>query len=107
MFDDGTLTDISTWVSEGGRLIVIAGALNSFADKKGFGLKIYATDADKNDAEKKEKELKEKEVLARYEDAERTQLPDAISGAIYKVTLDKSHPLALGFSGLGFKFDPF
>ena len=96
MFDEGTLSDISTWVSGGGRLIVIAGALNSFADKKGFGLKTYASDEDKKDAEKKEKELKEKEVLARYEDAERTQLPDAISGAIYKVTLDKSHPLAFG-----------
>ena len=96
MFDDGTLTDISSWVSEGGRLIVIAGALNSFADKKGFGLKIYASDADKTDAEKKEKELKEKDALAHYEDADRKQLADAISGAIYKVTLDKSHPLAFG-----------
>jgi hypothetical protein len=96
MFDDGTLGDISSWVSGGGRLILIADALGSFADKKGFALKIYASDADKTEAEKKEKELKEKAALAHYEDADRKQLADAISGAIYKVTLDKSHPLAFG-----------
>jgi hypothetical protein len=90
MFDEGTLSDISTWVSGGGRLIVIAGALNSFADKKGFALKTYASDEEKKAAEKKENEL------SHYEDAERKQLADAISGAIYKVTLDKSHPLAFG-----------
>ncbi len=96
MFDEGTLTDLSSWVSDGGRLIVIANALGSFADKKGFALKTYANDAAKTEAEKKEKELKEKDLLARYEDAERKQLADAISGAIYKVTVDKSHPLAFG-----------
>ena len=96
MFDEGTLTDISTWVSGGGRLIVIANALGSFADKKGFALKTYASDEEKKDAEKKEKELKEKDALGRYEDAERKQLSDAISGAIYKVSVDKSHPLAFG-----------
>ncbi len=96
MFDEGTLNDISSWVSGGGKLIVIANALGSFADKKGFALKTYANDAAKTEAEKKEKELKEKDALARYEDAERKQLADAISGAIYKVAVDKSHPLAFG-----------
>ena len=34
--------------------------------------------------------------VTRYEDAERKQLSETISGAIYKVSLDKSHPLAFG-----------
>jgi Zinc carboxypeptidase len=96
LFDEAVLDQISAWVSGGGRLIVIANGLSSFAEKKGFGLKPYTTDAEKTEAEKKEKELKEKDVLARYEDAERRQLSNAISGAIYKVTLDRSHPLAFG-----------
>lgn len=96
MFDEGTLDRLSSWVSGGGRLIVIANALTSFAEKKGFALKAFASDAEKTDAEKKEKEEREKNILARYEDAERKQLSDGISGAIYKVTLDKSHPLAFG-----------
>ncbi|MBN8576217.1 MAG: zinc carboxypeptidase [Cytophagales bacterium] len=99
MFDEGTLDQLSTWVSGGGRLIVIANALTSFAEKKGFALKAFATEAEKTEAEKKEKEAREKDVLGRYEDAERKQLSDAISGAIYKVTVDKSHPLAFGLGG--------
>jgi hypothetical protein len=96
LFDDGTLEMISAWVSGGGRLVLIGNALNSFVDKAGFHLKNYTTEAEKADAEKKDKELKEKAALARYEDAERKQLSDYISGAIYKVNLDKSHPLAYG-----------
>jgi hypothetical protein len=76
---------ITTWVSGGGRLIVIANALNSFSEKRGFAIKPYASDDEKTEAERKEKEAKEKEALARYEDAERKQISDAISGAIYKV----------------------
>jgi hypothetical protein len=100
LFDEGTLETITNWVSGGGRLIVIAGALNSFSDKKGFGLKMYATDDEKSEAEKKEKELKEKEGQIRYEDAERKQISEAISGAIYKVNLDRSHPLAFGLKDI-------
>ncbi|TXH27867.1 MAG: zinc carboxypeptidase [Cyclobacteriaceae bacterium] len=96
VFDESTLDRVSNWVSGGGRLIVIANALTSFAEKKGFALKAYANDAEKSEAEKKEKEARQNEALGRYEDAQRKQLSDAISGAIYKVTLDKSHPLAFG-----------
>jgi hypothetical protein len=96
LFDDPFLEQISTWVSGGGRLIVLGNALNSFAEKKGYALKGYASDTEKTEAEKKEKEDKGKDALTRYEDAERKQLSNSISGAIYKVTLDGSHPLAFG-----------
>jgi hypothetical protein len=98
LFDETMLEQISSWVSGGGRLILVANALNSFSEKKGFGLKPYATEDEKTQAERKEKELKEKENLVRYEDAERRQLSETISGAIYKVSLDRSHPLAFGLS---------
>ncbi len=96
LFDEGTLETVSSWVSGGGRLIIIANGLTSFADKKGFGLKQYATDDEKSQAEKKDKEDREKDMLKKYGEAERRQVSDAISGAIYKVTVDKSHPLAYG-----------
>lgn len=96
MFDENLLDEFSTWVVEGGRLVIVANALSSFAEKKGFALKSYATEAEKTEAERKAKELREKVALKHYEDAERTQVSEAISGAIYKVTLDKSHPLAFG-----------
>jgi hypothetical protein len=96
IFDDDLLADISAWVSEGGKLIVIDNAVTAFADKKGFGLKLFSTDDEKTAAEKKEKERKQKEVFVHYEEAERKQISAALSGAIYKITLDKSHPLAFG-----------
>lgn len=96
LLDDGTVEMIGEWVNGGGRLILVGNAVSSFADKKPFALKVYATDALKTEAEKKDKEAKEKDALIRYEDAERKQLSDFISGAIYKVSVDRSHPLGYG-----------
>ncbi|MCE2895898.1 MAG: M14 family metallopeptidase [Flammeovirgaceae bacterium] len=96
LLDEGTLTMIERWTSDGGRLIAMAGANSSFADKKGFGLKVFANDDAKSKAEREAKEQKEKEGPVKYGDAERKELTNSIFGAIYKVNLDKSHPLAFG-----------
>jgi len=96
LFDENVLDELSTWISAGGRLIVVGSALNAFSEKKGFIIRPYMTDEEKNQAEKEAKELKEKEGVARYEEAERKQISESINGAIYKVELDKSHPLGFG-----------
>lgn len=96
MFDEATLESIGKWVSDGGRLILFANAANTFADKKGFGLKVYASEDAKKQAEKADKDQKEKEGPVKYAEAERKELSNSIFGAIYKVTLDKTHPLAFG-----------
>jgi len=96
LFDESMLSTIDRWVSDGGKLILLAGSTSSFADKKGFGLKEYATEDAKKQAEKAEKDQLEKEGPLKYGDAERKELSNSIFGAIYKVTLDKSHPLAFG-----------
>jgi hypothetical protein len=96
IFNDDMIKKISDWVSGGGRLIITGSALSSFADKNGFALKKYATEEAKKEAEKKEQEEQKKNVLASYETAERRSISDLISGAIYKVSVDKTHPLAFG-----------
>ncbi len=96
LFDEGTISTIERWVNDGGRLIVIAGGASAFAEKKGFGLKEFATDDAKRQAEKADKDQKEKEGPVKYGEAERKELSNNIFGAIYKVTLDKTHPLAFG-----------
>jgi hypothetical protein len=96
LFDEETLKSVQDWVSGGGKLILMSSALNSFADKNGFALKKYATEDAKKEAEKKEKDDRARNVLVSYEAAERKAISQSISGAIYKVTLDKSHPLAFG-----------
>jgi hypothetical protein len=94
--DEATLSMIDRWVSDGGRLILMAGGNSSFADKKGFALKEFASEDAKTKAEKEAKEQKEKEGPVKYGDAERKELSNSIFGAIYKVSLDKTHPLAFG-----------
>ena len=96
LFDDALLTSLLEWISAGGKLILIDNALAAFADKKGFGLKLFFNDDEKTAAEKKEKERKQKDVFTHYDEAERKQLSTTLSGAIYKITLDPSHPLAFG-----------
>ncbi len=96
IFDEAQLERISTWVSDGGKLIVLGDALSAFADKKGFDLKKYANDDAKKEAEKKAEELKKKEGLMRYEEAERKDISNYIFGAIYKIKIDNSHPLGFG-----------
>ncbi|MBL7860520.1 MAG: zinc carboxypeptidase [Cyclobacteriaceae bacterium] len=98
LFDEATLSTLDRWVSDGGRLIVVAGGAAAFAEKKGFGLKEYASDDAKRQAEKAEKEQQEKEGPVKYGEAERKELSENIFGAIYKVILDKTHPLAFGMS---------
>lgn len=96
MFDEETMKSVQEWISNGGRLILVSGALNAFADKNGFALKKFATEEAKKEAEKKDKEDQAKDVLLPYDAAERNAISQTISGAIYKVTLDKTHPLAFG-----------
>jgi Zinc carboxypeptidase len=96
LLDESTLSMIDRWISDGGRLIAIAGGNSSFADKKGFALKEFATEDAKSKAEKEAKEQKEKEGPVKYGDAERKELSNSIFGAIYKISLDKTHPLAFG-----------
>jgi len=96
MFDDDQLNKLGEWVAAGGRLIITAQALNSFADKKGFALKKYATEDDKKAAEKEDEQQKKEDQLVKYDEAERNQLSNSIFGAIYKVSLDNSHPLTFG-----------
>ncbi len=96
MFDEATLGALDKWVSDGGKMILLASSTSSFADKKGFGLKVYTTEDAKKQAEKVAKEQLEKEGPVKYNEAERKELSDNIFGAIYKISLDKSHPLAFG-----------
>ena len=93
---DAELTKISTFVSNGGKVIVVSGALGNFVDKDGFALSKYATE-DEKDAAKKDREAKK--LAARkesYEDQERHGISNSIPGAIIRNTIDSSHPLAYG-----------
>ncbi|MEY3050388.1 MAG: hypothetical protein RLY31_173 [Bacteroidota bacterium] len=94
--DESTLSLLSAWVEKGGRLITVGAANQSVADQPGFALSRFATD------EKQENARSEAEVIAldhrtaRFADREREALSDMNPGAVVRVTMDSSHPLAFG-----------
>jgi len=94
LFNESTMNKVTQWVSSGGKLILIGNALRSFVDTDGFELKRYQSkDAKKEDDHEDVKD----EMLLNYEEQERDQLSQYISGAIFKVTLDNTHPIAYGY----------
>ncbi len=99
VFDEETIRDINKWVREGGRLILIGHALSYFSGKEGYGLKKYLDEEEKKELEEMEEE---ENYLKRYEERERLNLKDMISGGIFKVKLDNSHPLGFGYPGYYF-----
>lgn len=81
--------DLKTWVRQGGRLIALENAASQMAGGDwGFKLK-------KNEEDTAAK--KPYGFLRKFENRERDGIVNNISGAIYKMELDPSHPLAFGY----------
>jgi hypothetical protein len=94
---EATLGKIRTWISAGGKLIAIEGALNSFVDKEGFAIKRYADDAEKKAAEDQAKAERKDNRLAKYGDRRRAGLANENTGSIWQVHVDPTHPLGFGY----------
>lgn len=88
MLSDKNLELIKKWVKAGGKLIVMETALKNFENKDGFELKA-AKSVDKDSSKTKKK----------YADRNRAEIPELIPGAIYKLAMDETHPLAFGTDG--------
>lgn len=86
-------TKLSTWVRKGGRLIAVGDALHAFAGESGFGLAAVEESEEKEAAATAATQSREP-----YAGQERRAISSINAGAIFKVDLDETHPLA---SGLG------
>ena len=95
---DGS-AELKSWVRQGGKIIAMEGAVAQMAGND-WGIKQKKSDDDKKDDKKDDKDLYGD--LHRYENRERDVLPGTIPGAIYKVDIDETHPLAFGFNDLYF-----
>lgn len=93
---DGRYNDLSSdnlqkWVSDGGKLIAMENAVASLVDKKGFDIK-------KKEGKKDDKpDPKAKQSVKLYADRNRDALRSSIPGAIFKLSMDNTHPLGFGF----------
>jgi hypothetical protein len=97
LLNEDMMGKLSGWVRNGGRLILMQGAMSSFADLDGYALQSFASEEAKRDYEQKAEQRSKDERLSRYEDRERQWIRNYIPGSIYKTRLDNSHPLAFGY----------
>ncbi|MBV1923947.1 MAG: zinc carboxypeptidase, partial [Flavobacteriaceae bacterium] len=88
--NDNALDNIKEWVRNGGKAIAMGRAVNFFNEKDGFGLKSNNSDD--------EDETKDDEKLIPYDQREKSRVKDFITGSIYKLTIDNTHPLAFGYN---------
>ncbi len=83
--DEKRLKSLKEWVGHGGKLIAMGGALQGLTGKEGFEIKAKETEKDTTIN------------LQHYEETEREQMKNAITGAIFKTKVDVTHPLAFGY----------
>ena len=93
--DKDAAAEIKTWVQQGGKIIALDNAVSQIA-KAEWGMKLKKTDDEEKKDEKKDSNNIYVDVK-RYENRERDGIVNNIPGAIYKVELDNSHPLAFGY----------
>ncbi|WP_282043123.1 M14 family metallopeptidase [Winogradskyella flava] len=86
VLNDDHMKKLKDWVRAGGKVIAIDGALRSFAGKDGFSLK-YKTSEAEDDPDN----------LTAYADREREYTNQLITGAIFKTSVDRTHPMAFGY----------
>jgi hypothetical protein len=85
-YDEELPGKLENWVGKGGKLILFEDAISGFAGKKPYAIKIKEVVKDDLNA-----------VLSRkYGERNQEDLSNVIPGAIFKVSLDQSHPLAIG-----------
>lgn len=89
---DKNVTDkLKEFVNSGGTMIAMENAVQKLSSGD-WGIKL------KEDKEDKKDDKIDYSLLKKYENRDRDELNNSIPGAIYKVQLDETHPLAFGYS---------
>lgn len=90
---------LKEWISNGGKLIAIENSLDFFSKQKAFQLATSLNDAEKKEIEKRDSLLLMKEMLSPYLSKERLDISSGLSGAVFEVKMDETHPLGYGTFG--------
>ena len=93
---DEAMTQVKTWMRAGGKVIAIGSALRQFNEKEGFALKQYADSAKADEIKKAEEQDQLDLRLERYDSATRRDISSQLPGAVFKASVDPSHPLGFG-----------
>ena len=96
-------TKIKNWVSNGGKLIAIDRALNSLT-RLDIGLNKNTNGIENNISfvsdfsSRSNQESNNNHNLVKYNERNRSRINQSISGAIFKIQLDNTHPMAYGYN---------
>lgn len=88
IFTDAVIEKISAWTRDGGTLISFGQANSMLAGRDGFQLQRKTADAEEPSIEDR---------LQPFENRDRRATSSRLSGAIFKVNMDHTHPLAFGY----------
>jgi hypothetical protein len=89
--------NLPDWVKQGGKVIALEDALDALVEDEAYGLNRYANEEEQQQLEAARVDDRSEEQLASYASRERRALSSDISGAIFRLRLDNTHPLALGY----------
>jgi hypothetical protein len=90
--DEGNIVTLKSWIQKGGKLIAMGKSVDLFNDKEGFGI------STNSEEEKDEENVDSK--LQPYDQREIYNLKNFITGSVYKVTIDNTHPMAFGYNDI-------
>ena len=90
--DKDANTNLKNWVRQGGKIIAVDDAVAEMATGE-WGIKMKKADEEKD---KKEDAKPSYEDLKKFAESEHDGIKSYIAGAIYKIDLDVTHPLAFG-----------
>jgi hypothetical protein len=96
-FKDTEVSKISEWVSQGGKLILFQDAINKFSQSGYTSINESSSEEDEEKIADMEEEQNEREKFARYADRQRNFVRNFVPGAVFRVRLDNTHPLAYGY----------
>ena len=84
---------IKSWLRNGGKIIAFSKALNIFSNNESFKLKSKSNSMNLTE----ENMYLWDEGYISYNDQRRSRISNMISGAIFEVALDNTHPMAYGY----------
>lgn len=96
-FSESDWSRINDWVSNGGKLIAIQGAIRKLVEGKVSALSAFNSDEEKVRFEELASQTAEEMKLVSRSETERYQIREYVAGAIFRVRMDASHPLAYGY----------
>jgi hypothetical protein len=98
VLEDKTVAEgLKSWVRDGGRLIAMQDAVMQLA-KGEWGIQEKGAGGSGKESGKEDNDQKEDyTLLHRYDDRQREEVANSVPGAIYRVELDNTHPLAFGY----------